>query len=210
MSETHAALYTIVGLVAVVVFVWNANRRAAMDAVTHDLKIPERLWTYDAVEIEDFAKAAHGREVERRPLLEFYVNAILRQSDLAYAVVLSLITALIWLEIAFSPVAWTWLTWLAWPAAAMALIYGVADVSEDIKLAYILEHPTRIDPAEAVAVNMLTRIKMTTLTLSLVGLAIFGLTQILQRAVARRPVARPAGQQRASAQPQRDDEQHDR
>jgi hypothetical protein len=189
MTQTHATLYTIVGLTAATIFVWNANRRAAMNAVAKDLKIPERLWTYDAADIEDFAKAAQLHQVERRGLLEFYVNAILRQSDVAYAVALSALTAFIWFEIAYSPSVWTWLTWLAWPAAAMAIIYGVADITEDVKLAAILARPTIIDPAEAIAVNMLTRVKMMTLGLSLVGLVIFGLTQILQWGFARKPVA---------------------
>jgi hypothetical protein len=197
MTQTHATLCTIVGLTAAAIFVWNANRRAAMAAVAKDLKIPERLWTYDAADIADFAKAAVSRQVERRGLLEFYVSAILRQSDLAYAVALSAVTALIWFEIAYSPSVWTWLTWLAWPAAAMAIIYGVADVTEDLKLAAILAHPAIIDPAEAVAVNMLTRVKMMTLSLSLVGLVIFALTQILQWGFVRRPVPQQASDPRS-------------
>jgi hypothetical protein len=186
MTQIHTTLWTVGGLAAAAVFVWNANRRAAMNAVASDLEIPERLWTYDAADIEDFAKRAHPREVERREFLEFYATAVLRQSDLAYAVALSSITACIWFEIALTPLSWAWLNWLAWPAAAMAIIYGVADVAEDLKLAAMLGHWQRIDPAEAVALNMLTRIKMMTLALSIVGLAIFGLTQILQWALARK------------------------
>jgi len=180
------------------VFIWNAKRRAVLNTVAgDDLKIPETLWTYDAGNLEDFVNGAHSRQVEGRPFLEFYRSAILHQSDLAYSVALSLVTAFIWLEVAFMT-SWpsllacipqTWLeyfNWFAWPAAAMAIIYGIADIAEDLKLAAILAHPQAIDRAEAVAANMLTRIKIMTLVASIVGALIAWLTQRIQWVFARR------------------------
>jgi hypothetical protein len=61
----------------------------------------------------------------------------------------------------------------------MSIAYGIADVAEDLKLASILGHPDKIDPAEAAAANMLTRIKLTTISLSLTGLVLFVIYLVL-------------------------------
>jgi hypothetical protein len=85
---------------------------------------------------------------------------------------------------------WTWLNWLALPAGAMAILYGVADIAEDLKLGSLLSNPDKIDPAEAFAANMLTRVKIVTLWLSLLGVLIYvpirGAQWLLTKALARR------------------------
>jgi uncharacterized BrkB/YihY/UPF0761 family membrane protein len=58
-------------------------------------------------------------------------------------------------------------------AACMGILYGIADVAEDIKLASILKAPDSIDAGETAAANFLTRAKFVTITLSGVGIAVF-------------------------------------
>jgi hypothetical protein len=55
----------------------------------------------------------------------------------------------------------------------MGILYGVADVAEDLKLASILSAHGSIDAGETAAANFLTRIKFVTITLSGVGIAVF-------------------------------------
>jgi hypothetical protein len=149
--------------------------------------IPERRWSYDARDLEAFADAAR-----RAGMLGFYVNTILRGSDICFAIALSAITAFIWYWIAVTPMPYWILNWAALPFGAMAILYGIADVAEDIKLATILDQPQSIDRADAAATNMLTRIKMVTLTLSIVGGLIFVVISVVQTCavwlISRRPV----------------------
>jgi hypothetical protein len=67
----------------------------------------------------------------------------------------------------------------------MAILYGIADVAEDLKLATILRHPQSIDRADAAATNMLTRIKITALILSVIGVLIFFAVAFLQMCAVR-------------------------
>lgn len=167
--------------VALAVFAWSTRNRIAWDAACEEreatnrnAEIPERRWRspYDAFDLQNFARAIADLRVRRYRALEFYVSHILRRSDLCFAIALSLLTALFWAEVALSPFAWTWLKWAALPLGAMAIVYGVADVAEDVKLAKILSHP-QIDRADAAAASALTRIKIVSLPLSMVGGAIF-------------------------------------
>ena len=76
----------------------------------------------------------------------------------------------------------------------MAILYGIADVAEDLKLASILKHPQSIDRADAAAANMLTRIKITALIPSVIGVAIYlvisGAEMGAEKLLGRRAVAR--------------------
>jgi hypothetical protein len=62
----------------------------------------------------------------------------------------------------------------------MAIIYGVADVAEDSKLASILRYSQTIDRAEVAATNMLTRLKMVSLTLSVLGLGFYLIIAVVE------------------------------
>jgi hypothetical protein len=84
-----------------------------------------------------------------------------------------------------------------WIGASMGFLYTVADVSENLKLAAIFkpmlvsrEHKLiDVDPAEAAAANLLTRVKVVTLTCSGVGLLVYAALAIV--GVALRPPTNP-------------------
>jgi hypothetical protein len=161
-------------VIAIALIGWNVINRARWDvawtrAGNHDYKIPERRWTYDAQDLDEFVRKAGGDDP---PLLEFY-RCILRGSDLAFAIAVAAMTAYIWGQIAIAPVECVWLNWAALPLGAMGVLYGIADVAEDLKLSAILEHPDAIDQAETAATNILTRVKLVTICLSLIGAVIF-------------------------------------
>jgi hypothetical protein len=88
-------------------------------------------------------------------------------------------------EVALSPFVSEAFAWIALPLGAMGIVYGVADVAEDVKLARILEHPA-IDRADAASASALTRIKMVALFLSVAGLVIFLILQGIERIAAAR------------------------
>ena len=167
-------------------FAWNIVNRVAWDKAwaasgNKNTLIPERRWAYDAQDLESFAALASSVQIGRQTALRFYVKNILKGSDILFAIALAAITAVACYKIAVSPMPFPWLNWIALPFGAMAILYGIADIAEDLKLAAILAHPEKIDRADAAATNMLTRIKIVSLALSVVGLLIFLILAALER-----------------------------
>ncbi len=122
------------------------------------------------------------------------MHSILKRSDVCFAIALAAVTAFVCYEIAVAPLRCELLNWAALPLGAMAILYGIADVAEDLKLASILKHPQNIDRADAAAANMLTRIKFTALILSVIGVGIFliiaGAEMGAEKLLGRRAAAR--------------------
>jgi hypothetical protein len=139
------------------------------------VRLPEKQWNYEAQGLRDFVRDVGG--AGSAPLGKYM--KVLRFSDIWFAAALAGTTAYLWYWIAtLEPPtllqwAYPYLAWLAPPLGAMALIYGISDVAEDLKLAHILNDGDRIDPAEAAAANMLTRIKIASLCASVIGLGLF-------------------------------------
>jgi hypothetical protein len=138
---------------------------------------PERLWTYDEAYLEHFVDKAGGRTDWGPGALVFYVKFVLR-SDMVFAVFLAAFIVLFWWAIATAPWAPIWLGRLALFAAGMGILYGFADIAEDLKLSSILVDPSSIDPAEAAAANALTRLKFAAIALSIVGVLVFGVLSL--------------------------------
>ncbi len=173
-------------------FIWGMVNRIKWDKAwnlphTDVPPIPERCWTYDVHALERFVTHARSIQVGNSASLAFYVRSILKKSDIVFALALSTATVWILTAVIVSTSIWEWVQWAAFPAGAMAVAYGVADVAEDLKLAAILgkssDHLKVFDRADVSAVNMLTRIKFVTLTLSVVGAAIFVILLLIQSAI---------------------------
>jgi hypothetical protein len=134
---------------------------------------PERLWTYGEEYLDHFIEKAEAVTVWESPALEVYWKFVLR-ADIGFAVSLAAFIVLFWLAVAMVPWVAPWLSRLAIFAECMGLLYGFADVAEDVKLVAILRDPQKIvDPAEAAAANLLTRLKFVTILLSAVGVVFF-------------------------------------
>lgn len=156
------------------------------------LASPERRWTYDQDYMIRFLDAIHVHEPIRghsTKYLKYYRKPILLL-DLAFAIVFAITIVVVSALIAIYPATPLWLTHVAIVTAAMGVVYGAADAAEDLKLRSILCHAERIfeerdrniegareiepaDAAEVDAANALTRLKMLTIGLSVVGLAMF-------------------------------------
>jgi hypothetical protein len=168
---------------------WNRIKwdRAWYTPHTSGPPIPERCWTFDVQSLEKFVEHARHIQIGQSASLTFYVQSILKRSDIVFALALSVATVWISVAVIVSAAVWEWLQWAAFPAGAMAILYGVADIAEDLKLAAILgdssSHLKVFDRADVAAANMLTRIKIVALTLSVVGLAIFLVLLLVQSAI---------------------------
>ena len=179
--------------VSAALFVWTALRRHRMDAALagYGLAAPERRWTYD----HDYIVRFLGALLRSPPSgqsspywLDFYAGPILRW-DLAFAVCFATFIALASVLISGASGAPLWLSRVTFLTAAMGIVYGVADIAEDLKLRSILRNAVQVhskrqndhdelktdlaDAAEVDATNTLTRIKIATIGLSVVGLVAF-------------------------------------
>jgi hypothetical protein len=190
-------------LLVAIIFVWTALRRNRMDsAIRHDgtdsskySTVPERRWTYDHDYMFGFLDTLcrRARETGTPYWLEFYAGPILKM-DIAFAVSFATFIVFASLLIGFYFGAISWLLRIGFVTSGMGIVYGFADVAEDLKLQCILRNAAKVyakkiggipdkletslaDAAEVDAANTLTRIKIATIGLSLVGLVAFVVLQ---------------------------------
>jgi len=228
-------------LLTAVAFLLAAKRRALIDAAlktspsserlgTFDLSgknafdrlerrdpaIPEELWTYDNFYLQKFAEAAEKATVSGGTALDLYIGPTLSW-DIVFAVSLALFVVLS--EFAVATLLLHHRHELMGCAvlffACMGLVYGAADVAEDLKLAYILKdwrreqaaaktHPkasphddsgdskheeVHIDGGEAAAANALTRIKIVAICLSVLGGVVYKALSLIADASFRTPAS---------------------
>ncbi|HXD13320.1 MAG TPA: hypothetical protein VNU65_04010 [Xanthobacteraceae bacterium] len=142
---------------------------------------PERLWTYDEEYLDHFVQQSLAASVGSRKALEAYRDTVLRW-DIAFALTMTAFIVLFWLDVATATWAPPWLARLAILAECMGVLYGFADVAEDVKLRAILDDGHAIvDPAEVAAANALTRVKFAAIALSVVGALMFAVLTVADR-----------------------------
>ena len=170
--------------------------------------MPEELWTYDSYYLKRFANSASAAPMpDGRTALELYFKQILFW-DIVFAIALALFVALFDFGVATALLPHPYASSILLLLAGMGVLYGAADVAEDLKLASILsgwhrthrseaqgspsEEPRKptlgqIDSGEAAAANVLTRIKLVAITLSVIGLVIFLVLWAIATLIWRRP-----------------------
>jgi hypothetical protein len=190
-------------VVVAVFFVWTALRRHRMDLAikldgtqTSFSTAPERRWTYDHDYMVRYIETLCRRvpvDAESTYWLNYYAGPILKL-DIAFAVSFAtfIVFASILIACHFGPS--PWLLRVSFVTAGMGVVYGFADVAEDLKLQSILRNAAVLqankisdtpdeletglaDAAEVDAANALTRMKIVTITLSLVGMVAFAVLQ---------------------------------
>jgi hypothetical protein len=207
------AVTLLLGLAAAAVYLANAPNRTAIDEAlgdaagrdrpflrmtalcgadiahllqTHALRPPERLWCYDKSYLESFRKTASAHQTKfGDTILARYLRPTLIWNDIAFAVLLSLFTALAAFGLA-SHAPWPWTSYLMLAFGCLAIVYGIVDVLEDWVLARLLDGSSEIDAAAATAANTLTRIKLASLSLSVIGalaFLLFGLIWALMKRI---------------------------
>jgi hypothetical protein len=151
------------------------------------LAVPERLWCYDDAYLTRFAETASrlrtrlGDDALRR-----YLKPTLFWNDIAFAVALGVFAALVALGLA--PLVPFWQPWTGYVMVVLAclgLIYGFADVAEDWALFTILGKGLPVDRTAAAAANALTRVKIATISLSLIGGVVFLVLSLAARLLSR-------------------------
>lgn len=158
---------------------------------------PERRWTYDQDYMIAFIEALDGPIAGRHEAsrLGFYSNKVLRL-DIAFAALFALFIVCAAVLLARWCEAWPWVARIWIWSGCMGVLYGVADVAEDVKLRGILHHAKRMaamqvadtmsaDAAQIDASNTLTRVKLMTNLLSGTGAAAFGLFLIADKIVSK-------------------------
>ena len=176
-----------------------AHRDAVNRAEGKYLAIPERLWTYDNFYLEEFARGARQTRLpDGRRAIDVYIGKTM-SSDIVFAAAMGLFVALFEFDVATvllprCPA----LSGAVMFFAGMGAVYGAADIAEDLKLISILkdwrtaasgdpEGNLRIDGGEAAAANALTRIKFVTISLSILGGAVFVIFFLIAAAIWRQP-----------------------
>lgn len=190
---------------------WTPRRRgdsapAPGSAAALALAAPERRWTYDRDYMIAFVAALeHGSSLPTQPGLRYYAGPILRL-DIWFAAFFAAFIACTGFVAAGRLGQCPFLARAAVLAACLGLVYGVADIAEDVKLRSILLHAEQVagapkppagpkskaeaaarlevaDAAEVDAANALTRLKLIMLAASGIGLAGFALLWLADRLV---------------------------
>jgi hypothetical protein len=152
--------------------------------------IPERLWTYDSALMTQFIESITPRGSDGARdcgWLAFYAGPIL-SCDIAFAASFAAAISLTGVFLMSDVTMPIWLVRLAPICSAMGLVYGAADIAEDLKLRRIFRDAQRhldalasvdatdrrlCDAASVDAANVLTRVKVVSLTLSVIGLVVW-------------------------------------
>lgn len=172
--------------------------------------VPERRWTYDHDYMVRFLETLCRRsQGAGSDWLEYYAGPILKM-DIAFAVSFAAFIVFASLLLALYLGANPWLLRASFVTSAMGIVYGFADVAEDLKLQSILRNAASVyaqkisdtpdelqtslaDAAEVDAANSLTRIKITSIALSLVGAVAFVVLQGIAAVVVSLVSGRPSG-----------------
>jgi hypothetical protein len=151
---------------------------------------PERLLCYDANYLAVFAETASKQMTAfGDTALERYLRPTLLWNDVVFATLLGILTCLLLAAVpSFCPGPWVGCAALL--AMVMALTYTIVDIAEDWRLTQLLR-PGLIPDARAVRFTLyLTRIKMVSLALSVLGGVIFALLNAMPVS-AKAPAAKP-------------------
>jgi hypothetical protein len=175
------------------------------------LAVPERRWIYDqsymiafiqAIRSQDIADTADASKDSAAPgslALAYYAWPIL-VLDIGFAVSFAAFIACAAFLAAEWFAGWPWAARACAISGCLGVVYGAADVAEDIKLRSILAHARRVvdskmtgeslvsgtalaDAAEVDAANALTRVKLVAILASGIGVIAFLILVALDRIV---------------------------
>jgi len=123
--------------------------------------IPEkRIDWYDAGDLAEFVAAARVVNTDDgRTALERYERPTLKWNDTCFAAALGLLVVLVNLVIVPLMPLQPWGGWAALFCALMGLIYGAADIGEDLALARVFAGGVDISPRTAAVATIMTRVK---------------------------------------------------
>ncbi|WP_342740319.1 hypothetical protein [Bradyrhizobium sp. B117] len=182
-------------IVGGIAYVTNQPYRDDIDhALRGDLKIPERMlpWGYNADQVRQVKERLRGKLVDdRQTLLDVYVSPVLYWNDIVFAVGIAVFSASLWLWVLlqFEPTGLA--RWLVIIFAASGVLYGIADVAEDVMLARLFR-ANRVSADEAHLASALTLAKVVTMSASVAGGLVFLVLNVLTPHKTFAPVNSPA------------------
>jgi hypothetical protein len=149
------------------------KRGDAEDWSAYSLVPPERVWCYGPEYLGAFRDRASAAKTSfGDTALQRYLHPVLMWNDIAFAILTGLFAALADIGIALA-VSKPSVQLIFFCLAAVGLVYGIADVFEDLTLINILKVPSLVDANQAARANLLTRIKVLAMTASLSGGTLF-------------------------------------
>jgi hypothetical protein len=170
-----AAIAFLVCAVSLICGAWcfKANQRyrgAVNSSLRNELDIPESRFWYDSDYLNKFIALAGTRSTPfGKTALQLYVAPCLLWLDVGFAVGCAPFAALFWVGFLLlfpdNQTLFGIFMFFIW----MAVAYGVVDVLEDLLLARLLTRGSEVGRREGRLASAVTKIKMVTITLSLVG-----------------------------------------
>ena len=169
-------------------FLYNVRyRNFIADQLPEGTQIPERRWSYGAADLASFKTIAAGIVLpDKRNLLQIYHGPVLLPNDLVFAVSMAAFVALLGRGLA-----------LTWPAfdvvfaasAVLGVLYGAADVAENMALAIVFG--SRHVPSGAAGLApWMTRAKIACLAASVTGGLLFLALEAIGRVMPSRMPSR--------------------
>ena len=174
-------VYGVAALACLFATIWcyraNVPNRQAINAVAAQdgMLTPERKFPYyDANYLNTFIAKTRSRQIaDGQNALELYISPTLLWIDVGFAVFCGAFAALFWLALLeilpdFRLVKSTLLFFVT-----MSVMYGVIDVAEDLWLARLFSRNAQVSKFDGFVACALTETKMVTISLSVVGAALF-------------------------------------
>jgi hypothetical protein len=172
-------------VLAAACFRMNQPNRATIDrSLAHvsaeKLNVPERMWpSYNATYLNRFVSVAAAQPASsRKSALELYIHPTLLWIDVGFAVFCAGFAALFWLGLLKVLPDYPLIKYLMAFFISMSLLYGVADVAEDLWLAKVFTKGGEVTKAESWIACALTETKLVTLSLSGAGGLLFEILQL--------------------------------
>jgi hypothetical protein len=161
-------------------FLWRNSRallsiRRAVKGINPSTDLPElRFQGYDEEFLTEFiATAKSATTAAGAQALDFYISPTLIWNDVCFAIAAAAFLALFGLNIAHQIPHWRYSFYLSAFCTAMSLVYGAADVAEDIVLVRLFKAPAPVDKRSVRLASRLTQAKFLTFCLAAIGLLIF-------------------------------------
>jgi hypothetical protein len=173
-------LYFAASAIGLVAAAWcyraNAPYRGMIEkALGPGLMVPERVSpVYGAEYLNNFIRVAGSTPTPLgKSVLDLYIRPVLLWIDVGFAIFCAGFAALFWLGVLQLSWRHVWLEEVFRFFLTMALLYGLADVAEDLWLFRLLSRKSPVNSLEGLIACVLTQAKLLTIILSVVGGLVF-------------------------------------
>jgi hypothetical protein len=173
-------LYFAASVIGLMAAAWcyraNAPYRGMIEkALGPGLMVPERVSpVYGAEYLNNFIRVAGGTPTPLgKSVLDLYIQPVLLWIDIGFAIFCAGFSALFWLAMLQLSLGYAWLDEAFRFFLTMALLYGLADVAEDLWLVRLFSKKSPVNSLEGLIACVLTQAKLLTIILSVVGGLVF-------------------------------------